>query len=164
MTDQNKINIKLELTKDKENNKLTVVVHFDEKSSNFTTDQDKYFWIPTSDELELINEALKLVSNENLSISSSPSIKPDVKEKIEEIIDENIEEEKDLETDTEIEEENEDKSVVVKASDETIEDTIQKHIKKDDDEDHEALKEADEHTIIDKVLSQKKKGRWKKIE
>ena len=48
-----------------------------------------------------------------------------------------------------------DKSIIVKADEKAIE----KALKKDEDE-NGTIKEADEQTIIDKVLSQKKKGKW----
>ena len=48
-----------------------------------------------------------------------------------------------------------DKGLIVEADAEAIDEAIKKHSKDDD-----AIVEADEQTIIDKVLSQKKKGRW----
>ena len=48
-------------------------------------------------------------------------------------------------------------SFIVKADEKAIE----KALKKDEDED-DTIKEVDEQTIIDKVLSQKKKGKWSK--
>ena len=47
--------------------------------------------------------------------------------------------------------------MVVEADQDAIEAALKKHTKED-----ETLVEADEQTIIDKVLSQKKKGRWSK--
>ena len=48
--------------------------------------------------------------------------------------------------------------MIVEADADAIDDAIKKHTKEDD----ESIVEADEQTIIDKVLSQKKKGRWSK--
>jgi len=162
MSDKNKINIKLELSKDEYNNKLNVIVHFNENSSNFNVSKNTCYWKPTLDEVDLINEAVKLVSNKNLNLSQSPSVKTHVEEKTEENTNykpkEEVEDNLDDETPVE---ETVEPSVVVNASDDMLEETIQKHIKNDEDDD---LKQADEHTIIDRVLTQKKKGRWKKIE
>lgn len=46
-----------------------------------------------------------------------------------------------------------------KSDNNEVEDVLKKH---DKDEDDESFKEADEKTILDRVLSQKKKGRWKR--
>lgn len=55
--------------------------------------------------------------------------------------------------DTEIKEE--DKGSLVKADDDAIEAALKKH-----DEEDKSIVEADEETIVEKVLSQKKKGKW----
>jgi len=68
-----------------------------------------------------------------------------------------ITEEETKSEDVETKTKKEDKGVFVKADDIAIEEALKKH----DDED-KTLVEADEKTIIEKVLSQKKKGRWSK--
>ena len=50
-----------------------------------------------------------------------------------------------------------DNGMIVEADAEAIDEALKKHSKDD-----ESIVEADEQTIIDKVLSQKKKGRWSK--
>jgi hypothetical protein len=50
-----------------------------------------------------------------------------------------------------------DEGIIVEADSDAIEEALKKHTDKD-----EAMVEADEQTIIDKVLSQKKKGKWSK--
>ena len=49
----------------------------------------------------------------------------------------------------------EDEGLIVEADSDAIEAALKKHSEND-----EAIIEADEQTIVDKVLSQKKKGRW----
>jgi len=55
--------------------------------------------------------------------------------------------------------ENED--LIVDADEEAIREALKKH-EKDDDKLDESMREVDEKTIIDRVLSQKKKGKWSK--
>jgi len=51
------------------------------------------------------------------------------------------------------------KGIIVEADEEAIQAAIKKHSKGDDDPDP-SIREVDEKTIIDRVLSQKKKGKW----
>lgn len=66
------------------------------------------------------------------------------------------EETKSEDVDTKIKKE-ENKEVFVKTNENTIEEALKKR-----DEEYKSIVEADEKTIIEKVLSQKKKGRWSK--
>jgi len=52
----------------------------------------------------------------------------------------------------------EDEGIIVEADADAIEAALKKHVGKDDKDN--SIVEADEQTIIDKVLSQKKKGKW----
>ena len=54
----------------------------------------------------------------------------------------------------------EEKGILVEADADAIEAALKKHSKKDDN--IESFKEADEQTIVDRVLRQKKKGKWSK--
>lgn len=56
----------------------------------------------------------------------------------------------------------EDDGLIVEADEEAIREALKKHEKDDDDELDKAMREVDEKTIIDRVLSQKKKGKWSK--
>lgn len=53
----------------------------------------------------------------------------------------------------------EDDGLIVEADEEAIREALKKH-EKDDDEFDDSIREVDEKTIIDRVLSQKKKGKW----
>ena len=55
----------------------------------------------------------------------------------------------------------EDEGIIVEADADAIEAALKKHTGKNDDLD-DSMVEADEKTIVDKVLSQKKKGKWSK--
>ena len=57
----------------------------------------------------------------------------------------------------EFEKKEDDEGIIVEADSEAIEAALKKHSEND-----KAIIEADEQTIVDKVLSQKKKGRWSK--
>jgi len=162
MIESSKVNIKLELSRNRSNGKLSLTVRFDTNAPNIQADKDSFVWFPTREETDLINEAFGIFSDEK---SSEPKISSD------EIIEKHLEkpstvdssnvgnQEKTESTDVETEDiKNEENSKIIEVKDDSIEDTIEKHIKKE-----EPLKEADEHTIIDKVISQKKKGRWKKL-
>jgi len=50
--------------------------------------------------------------------------------------------------------------IIVEADSEAIEAALKKHIGKNEEEDN-SIVEADEKTIIDRVLKQKKKGKWR---
>jgi hypothetical protein len=54
----------------------------------------------------------------------------------------------------------EDEGVIVEADADAIEAALKRHVGKEDRDD--SFKEVDEQTIIDRVLSQKKKGKWVK--
>jgi len=226
MTKENKINMKLEVCKDKTSGKLSITAHFSSNAPNIIQNKDDFFWIPTSEEKDLLNEAFEMfpVDGGIVTKSSStpemddkkheePAPEPVMEEEIKpmaetqpmpeenkpedlppleepnepsvfEVTDENITSD-DLEKhiDKKIEEikkpaeeppveqplyeepkteesdanKKEDEGLIVEADSEAIEQALKKHTAKD-----ESIVEADEKTIIDKVLSQKKKGKWSK--
>jgi hypothetical protein len=53
----------------------------------------------------------------------------------------------------------EDDGLIVEADEEAIREAIKKHNKEDEEVDN-SIREVDEKTIIDRVLTQKKKGKW----
>lgn len=220
MSKEDNVYIKLELNRNSDSGKIDILARFDNKAPNVVVEKNEYFWMPTIEEKDLLNEAFGLLPNSGSSKSyrsesitkskpSSPQKEPepkveeektsDIKETIEHAVykeerpqdhkekkiekptqpeepavfkvtreekEANIEELKDPEEDIKDKEEKdtEDKKVedaaIVKADSEAIEKALKKHQKKDDDDD--SIVEADEKTIIDRVLKQKKKGKWKK--
>jgi hypothetical protein len=186
MAKDDKIHIKLEICRDEASNKLMIMTHFDNNAPNFFKDNDGYFWMPTMEEKNLINEAFELMPASSMTPTPPKSTpKPPEKQEIpppEEVkpeeppMPDKKEETPPLEktsesdafevTDEEPKTENppadsneEEKGFLVEADDKAIEDAIRKHGKSNEDE---SIVEADEQTIIEKVLSQKKKGKWSK--
>jgi len=201
MNKDDKIYIRLEISRDPMSGELTILTRFDPNAPNFSKDKDKdsYFWIPTLEERNFINEAFELIlTNDIKSLSpEKPMVKPPEEEKLaapkpqfniedkkpekirspfeskveekptdlpplkkreEEAVFEKTEEEsKSNDLEDEIKKEDEDKEILVKADDQTIDAALKK-----DEEEDESIVEADEQTIIEKVLSQKKKGKWNK--
>lgn len=221
MSKDNKVNIKLEVCRDKNSGRLRIMAHFTANAPNVTIYQDEYIWIPTPEEKDLINEAFELIPltaslaasakpvttvpepvigeatpepeiKEELKIKEEPGkdYKPEIEEKqieessikkeeptvfevtheqsIEKDID-NALDEKDMDVKVDIkdneesssetpsEDKKEEKDIIISADEDAIEAALKKHSDKDKDE---SIKEADEKTIVDKVLSQKKKGKW----
>lgn len=206
----NKIHIRVELAKDN-SGKLSLMAYFSEKAPNVAKDSEGYYWIPTTEEKDFLNDAfglmpgmeIKHLSGENIEkqIEEPESIieekpeppiveKPEtitennedahiIEEKPEEIIsappekqenkpddipnfEKNSEDpifevtQKDTEVkDTSGEEKPDEEEILVKADEAAIEAALKKKEEKD-----KSLVEADEQTIIDRVLSQKKKGKW----
>ena len=61
MVKDDKIHIKLEICRDEISKKLTIMTHFNNNAPNFFKDDDGYFWMPTIEEKNLINEAFELM-------------------------------------------------------------------------------------------------------
>ncbi len=190
MAKDDKIHIKLEICRDEDSNKLMIMTHFDTNAPNFFKDNNGYFWMPTIEEKNLLNEAFELMPASSMTTSPTkstpkppekqvapPPVKTEFKpeepqiDKKEETPPTNIppfeetsesdvfeatEEEPENESATN-EEKEEEKGFLVEADDEAIEAAIKKHGPVEDDK---SIVEVDEQTIIEKVLSQKKKGKW----
>jgi len=170
MINNNEINIRLELLKDKNTGKLSIAIRFDTKAPNVSFEKNEYIWMPTLAERDLINDAFKLILDTNSGLTTQTEKIKETEENKEINQPDEIEIKKENNLDIKVDVKNEDfpleknnKDDEIGRIDETreeiIEETIEKHIKKE-----EPLKEADENTIIDKVLNQKKKGKWRKIQ
>jgi len=216
MSKDEKINLKLEVYKDKNSGKLSIIAHFYKTAPNIYKDKEDFIWAPTVEEKDFLYEAFKMIpEGKAVTPSKDENSKSDeyketkdylepekpIEKKLssetqsttketkttEEPTEEKLEKssvfsasEKDTETeetketkeedtktddDTMLQEldddelktlENEeDKALIVEADTKAIDEALKKHSKNDD-----TIVEADEQTIIDKVLSQKKKGRW----
>jgi hypothetical protein len=198
MAKNEKINIRLEVYKDKNSGKLSIIAHFDSNAPNVAMDCNGYFWIPTFEEKEFINEAYQLIPKYNFdsikekiqrnqeNLDNKPLINL---QKIEKQKESSVFEKKDdytadkhYEKDSfekrtdrtdirskiyELEQEEpsynekdarkKEERVIIEADDAAIDAALKKHW-----EDEKSFVEVDEQTIIDKVLSQKKKGKWTK--
>jgi len=216
MINDNKINIKLEVCRDKVSGKLLIMAHFSEESPNIFKDKDEFFWMPTPEEKDLLKEAFELVKFDTPPISSNinipkkqeinqintepelelkipeektddvspietinkPSVfevnnndkeninieknkelpREDIPTKNEEKLDlgniENSKEIKEPESDElELKNSEMDKGLIVEADSDAIEAALKKYNNK-------SIVSVDEHTIVDRVISQKKKGKW----
>lgn len=65
MGEENDINIKIELNRDKTQN-LSIITYFNQNSSNFFKEGDYYVWKPTLKEKEFIIDAFKLIIDSNI--------------------------------------------------------------------------------------------------
>lgn len=220
MTKDDNINIKLEVCRDKTSGKLSIMAHFNSNASNVFKEKDGYFWVPTTEEKDLINEAFELMpidadythsgktipkpeeikeetstpepvieeelkptpatipeEDEKKPTDLSPLEKPD-ESAFFEVTGEGVKTDdlgKDIDKETEdtsakadeqtveeptsdeseTEKKEEDEGIIVEADSEAIDAALKKHTEKD-----KSIVEADEQTIVDKVLNQKKKGKW----
>ena len=215
MTKDDKINLKLEVYKDKNSGKLTLLAHFDKTAPNVYKEKENFVWMPTDEEKNFLNEAFDILpqgttvppvredtnSKHDTQVEDNDSTKDQTVDEAKDTqveqtptedtvpvddtpdksSDTNVTEdynktEKDTTADLEVSqndidevmledidkdevknlENDPDKAMIVEADADAIDQAIKKHTKNDD----ETIVEADEQTIIDKVLSQKKKGRW----
>ena len=69
MGEENEINMKIELCKDKDSDELVIIAHFDPNAPNFFRNDDNYSWMPTPKEMNLINEAYNLIENNKIKKS-----------------------------------------------------------------------------------------------
>jgi hypothetical protein len=216
MVRDDKINIKIEVCRDKTSGKLSIMARFNENAPNIFQEKGDYFWIPTPEEKDFLNEAFALVPLDTSHINSNittpklgeerevkvepelepeiPDEKPEVPplEKTEKpsIFEEPTLDNKPIGTENEAEMPNEDiptksdepigmeelekpeehdfdeldpeeseddTGIIVEADADAIDKALKRHTLKD-----KTIVEADEQTIVDKVLSQKKKGKWNK--
>jgi len=207
MSKDSKINLRLEVFKDRNSGKLSITAHFNHNAPNIYRDKDGYIWMPTEDEKDLINEAFDLVSINSLAPSHKnnfekweedkkiiPASKPETKTEREKPMDvpplnreptvfkanandirtdefvkgadlpdkdiqdkphEHERREQPNFDEKETEKKEGDDGFIVEADEDAINAALKKHVEKD-----KAFVEADEQTIIEKVLSQKKKGKW----
>jgi hypothetical protein len=68
---EDNIHIKIELCKDEVSRELKVITCFDPDAPNFCKDEDGYFWCPTIEERDFLNEAFEFIPAQN-QIKSHP--------------------------------------------------------------------------------------------
>lgn len=220
MTEQNKLDIRLELIRDKSTGNLAILAHFDSKATNVFLDLDKneYIWIPTIEEKNLLNDAfnffssrykLKEVETKETEIKASlpekipseeslyekiPQDYTKSEEKTEELsffekkeneepaifeaTEEKILSEKtdnehkkkepmdvkvdiksgEPEKETQTEQKKYEEEIIVETEDGVVEAALNKHTRNEYEDSN--FVQGDEQTIIDKILSKKKKTRW----
>jgi hypothetical protein len=61
MDKNEKIHIRLEISRDPMSRELTILTRFDPNAPNFTKDENGFNWCPTSEEREFLNEAFDMI-------------------------------------------------------------------------------------------------------
>lgn len=176
------IHVKLQIEKDSSSGGLTININFDKNAPNFVDDKHAICWTPTLEEMDFIYETFEMISHkyqnqkkttahsvtppkksedENKEWNSEDSSKdkqtPSDSSQSEDVSDENTDPESQQKKDDKI-----DDKLFVQADEETI-DAIASRGKHEEDTtvgEDGFIVEADEKTIIDKVLRQKSKKKW----
>lgn len=167
--------VKLQIEKNNQSGNLTMGIYFDKNAPNFSTEEDILNWSPTVEEMDFIVETFEMISNcksqyhrygynvknneTSLSINKEPEEPSTVKTESNIVADEpfnvdNETEENHPELNTESEEI--DEKIFVQANEENFEEALKR---KKGESAEEFIGEADEKTIIDKVLKQKLKNK-----
>ena len=172
MGKKNNIFIKLQIEKNNQSGDLMLGIHFDKTAPNITSEEDILNWSPTIEELQFIVETYDLFShrlgqNYDYKIDKKTSNQSPKKE--EELPTENIDPDIDVVESLKAEQHSEesapnpdnaseesDEKIFVQAKDETIDEALTRN---KGEPAEEFMVEADEKTIIDKVLKQKLKNK-----
>ena len=163
MGKQNNIYVKIQLEKDDLTGNLILRTQFDANAPNFFQDNNQISWCPTAEELEFLNEAFTLLSKKQTKQPSQNN--NDKLSLVEETIDTIAQEEKndslqhafDYPTEPPAPALKADAGGIIVTSDSKALDEIIKRKQNGEG----VMIEADEETIVDKVLKQKKKGaKW----
>jgi len=169
------IYVKLQIEKDNQSGGLTLGIYFDRNAPNFSTEKNTVSWSPTLEEIDFITETFEMISNcksqyrqrdDNIKNNETPfhsqkrtEEPPTVKteSKIAEF--EPFNTDGDAKENTfppsTVSEETEEK-IFVQANEETIEEASKR---KKGESVEEFIVDADEKTIIDKVLKEKIKNK-----
>ena len=176
MDKNDNIFVKLQIEKDNQSGGLTLGIYFDRNAPNFSTEKNTVSWSPTLEEIDFITETFEMISNckgqyrqrdDNIKNNETPfhsqkrtEEPPTVKteSKIAEFqpfdTNEDAAEENTFPSSTESEEIEE--KIFVQANEETIEEASKR---KKGESFEEFVVDADEKTIIDKVLKEKIKNK-----
>ncbi|UCD13875.1 MAG: hypothetical protein JSW60_00210 [Thermoplasmatales archaeon] len=169
MEKNDNIFVKLQIEKDHQSGGLTLGIYFDKNAPNFSTENDSVNWSPTLEELDFIVETFEMISNRKTPQHSHDSTIKNYEthfrsqKKIEEP---SVVETESKRTDVEPNETGEDieenptaytpretkETVFVQANDKTIDEVLKRE---KGDQTEEFAVEADEKSIINKVLKQK---------
>jgi len=176
MGEENGTYIKLELCKSKNSGEFAIRIHFDQNAPNLFRNGDNYSWMPTTEEINILNEASDLVAvnkvgrvyekDNNAPLMNNPSTEPPVSHEGQNTFDtptpETLEKatyreetNKGYENDysnNEIEQD-ENKISVSESDRQAIEAALEKHR-----ENNNFLSESDEQKIIERILNQKKQN------
>ena len=163
MGKQNNIYVKIQLEKDDLTGNLILRTQFDPNAPNFFQDNDQISWCPTTEEIEFLNETFNLLSKKQRKQRSQNN--NDELSLVEETIDTIAQKEKNDSLQHDFDRPTEQPTPVLQAdaagiivtSDAKVVDEIIKRKQSGEG----VMVEADEETIVDRVLKQKKKGgKW----
>jgi len=175
MDKKDNIFVKLQIEKDTQSGGLTLGIYFDRNAPNLSTEKDTISWSPTLEEIDFITETFEMISNcksqyrqrdDNIKniktpfrsqkkIEEPPTVKTESK----------LDEFKSFETDEDAEEttfqpstkpEDTEEKIFVQENEETIDEVL---TRKKGEPVEEFVTDADEKTIIDKVLKSKIKNK-----
>ncbi|MCX6666044.1 MAG: hypothetical protein NT038_08330 [Euryarchaeota archaeon] len=165
MGKQNNIYVKIQIEKDDLSGNLALRTQFDVNAPNFFQDNDQISWCPTTEEIEFLNETFNLIStkkrkscivnnNDELSIveetidTISKEKKNDSMHQESEQLTGPLSQSPPLQADA--------GGIIVSSDAKALDEIIKRKEGREG-----VMVEADEETIVDKVLKQKKKGvKW----
>jgi hypothetical protein len=161
MSKNSKIYVKLQVEKDQDSGELVIKTYFDPDAPNFYQDKKEVSWIPTSEEIEFINEAFELIppyksKGGHFGNVSKKNKKDETPVKLEET-DKDATNEQDEMKETDSETKGNEEEILISSDSGKIDRILDK---KKDPIEGDVLVEADEDEILDKVLKQKKKKIW----
>jgi len=172
MSKNDNIFVRLQIERDHNSGNLMLNVHFDKKAPNFLLDKDNISWSPTLEEMDFIEETFGIIPKNKRHAQSRPkqsktqkttvpsendlekSDSATIEAKNEDFETPKPEIETKESTSSHKESKDDESKVFVQANEETIDEVLKR---RSGDLDDALIVEADEKTIIDRVLRQKKK-------
>ncbi len=175
MVKNDNIFVKIQIEKDRHSGNLLLNIHFNKDAPNFSTDNNDISWSPTFEEINFIEETFEMISNckshntlhrdkiknyeSSLPLEKETEGPPEVETetKTETFEHEKTDDAENIPSPTTKPEYNDDeRKIFVQANEETIDEVLKRRTGVIDDG---LIVEADEKTILDKVLKQKKRKR-----
>jgi hypothetical protein len=162
MTKNENIFVKLQIEKSQSSGDLMLNIQFDKSAPNFSSDKNEICWSPTLEEIDFIEETFEMISNrkcrtswESKTTADTQQNTPPLESDSQNSTPTTKEEEPEQESPPSPSETTEDKhKMFVEANEEAIDEVIKRRT---GDVDDGLIVEADEKTIIEKVLKQKKR-------
>ena len=156
MGEENGIYIKLELRKSKNSDEFAIRIHFDQNAPNLFRKGENYSWMPTTEEMNIMNEAYDLIAANKIErpyektnytppVNNTPPLETSEKTTYREETNNGYE-------NNEIRQD-ENKISVSESDRQAIEAALEKHR-----ENNNFLSESDEQKIIERILNQKKQN------
>ena len=166
MAKNENIFVKLQIEKDQNSGDLTLNIQFDKSAPNFINDKNEIRWSPTLAEIDFIEETFEMIShrkshssNRQYTTNPPPPVETEKPPKLESEKQQfeplpKEEESKSSSPSSNTEDKDNQQKIFVQANEETIDEVLKRKV---GDFDDGLIVEADEKTIIDRVLKQKKR-------